>query len=112
MKIQELWYIYGMGSDKRKAAKVYTETEAKKLKDQVVQCGATFYVKSGHYGLLYCKPNDYAHWETWAKAHGGKIIEWDNYTRDDGVIASYLYSPNHKQIAYREMTTDKSPSET
>lgn len=105
MADQELWYVYGMGGKKREAAKVMTETEAKKLKGQTVHCGATFYVKAGHYGLLYCKPEDYAHWEKWAKAQGGKIIEWENYR-----TSSYLYSPNRKQIAVRELITDKSIS--
>ncbi len=106
MSQQELWYVYGMGSDKRKLAKVFTETEAKKLKGQVVHCGATFYVKAGHYGLLYCKPDDYAHWEKWAKAHSGKIIEWETYKE-----RSYLYSPNRKQIAFRDTGSDKSNSQ-
>lgn len=106
MADQELYYVFGMGSEKRKAAKVITETEKKKLKVQAVLCGATFYLKAHVYGLLYCKPEDYAHWEAWAKKNSGKIIEWENYKSTD-----YLYSPNRKEIARREIVSDKFASQ-
>lgn len=112
MAQHELYYVFAMGSEKRKAAKVFTETESKKLKNQVVCCGATYYLKARCYGLIYCKPADYEHWMEWAKKRGGRIIEWEHYKRDDGVTCSYLYSPNRKQIAYTfRNDSDKSPSE-
>ena len=89
--MSELYYIYKMSSNRRADAKVFTETEAKKLKGQVVLCGATFHLRAGVYGLLFCKPADYPHWERYAKNNGGKIIEWEG---------TNLYAPNGKIIAF------------
>ena len=88
-----LYYIYKMGSKRRQDARVFTATEAKKLKDQLELCGATFHLKAGVYGLLYCKPEDRSHWEEYAKRNAAKIIEWE-----DGK----LRAPNGKTIALRD----------
>lgn len=90
--MDELYYIYGMGEDKRKEAKVFTETEARKIKGLVI-CGASFHLKAHVYGLLSCKPEDYEHWTQYASANGGRIIEWE-----DGK----LRAPNGRVIATRD----------
>lgn len=88
----KLYYIYNMRSDKRKAARVFTETEAKKLKGQVELCGAAFHLKAHIYGLLYCKPEDREHWTEYAKNNTGIPISWQ-----DGK----LRAPNGKIIAMK-----------
>ena len=88
--MSELYYIYKMGEDRRRDARVITETEASKLKGQVVLCGATYHLKAGVYGLLFCKPEDYPHWEAYAKKNSAKIVEWEN---------GELLAPNGRLIA-------------
>lgn len=90
----ELYYIYKMNSKKRQEVRVFTATEAKKLKGQVELCGATFHLKAGVYGLLYCKMEDRSHWTEYAKRNAAKTIEWQ---KDE------LRAPNGKIIAKRDL---------